>query len=387
MPWPSAWRLSRGVRPWRARRTERRPEGAESEGRGGGPFGPGPVGGFVGLRLWSAGALVAVAAVLLCAAAGAASSALHAADVRRGPLPAWAQRYAQVTVELEVTGDPRVTRPKVRGSQRNPRHFSRPTPSVTGGASLVRARPRLQHRTDAKGRQYAGQREERRRAVGRGDREATTRGGRETREEEGRGKERVVDLPGATNGPQEVPRTRRERSVGLPAWRGLLPSTRIRVVARAAPPMSPTDRLPPCCGSPRRAAASRPVRRRPSSGWPDSLRAGLRAATDGLRPDARALLPGLVVGDTSRVPPDLDDAFRATDLTHLLAVSGSNLTIVLALLIGPPHLASRAERRGTGAAPGAVTARHGSHRRRASPWPSSWCAVRTRACCGPRLAG
>nr|WP_246594108.1 ComEC/Rec2 family competence protein [Streptomyces auratus] len=77
-----------------------------------------------------------------------------------------------------------------------------------------------------------------------------------------------------------------------------------------------------------------------------SLRAGLREATDGLRPDARALLPGLVVGDTSRVSPDLDDAFRATDLTHLLAVSGSNLTIVLALLIGPPHLASRVERRG-----------------------------------------
>ena len=46
------------------------------------------------------------------------------------------------------------------------------------------------------------------------------------------------------------------------------------------------------------------------------------------------------------MPPDLDDAFRATDLTHLLAVSGSNLTIVLALLIGPPHLATRAERRG-----------------------------------------
>nr|WP_308407380.1 ComEC/Rec2 family competence protein [Streptomyces platensis] len=77
-----------------------------------------------------------------------------------------------------------------------------------------------------------------------------------------------------------------------------------------------------------------------------SLRAGLREATDGLSADARALLPGLVVGDTSRVPPDLDDAFRATDLTHLLAVSGSNLTIVLALLIGPPHLATRAERRG-----------------------------------------
>ena len=66
------------------------------------------------------------------------------------------------------------------------------------------------------------------------------------------------------------------------------------------------------------------------------LRGGLRAATDGLAPDARALLPGLVVGDTSRMTPELDEAFKATDLPHLLAVSGANLTIVLALLIGPP---------------------------------------------------
>ncbi|MBW5486895.1 MBL fold metallo-hydrolase, partial [Streptomyces bambusae] len=77
-----------------------------------------------------------------------------------------------------------------------------------------------------------------------------------------------------------------------------------------------------------------------------ALRAGLRKATDGLAPDARALLPGLVVGDTSRVPDDLHDAFRATDLLHLLAVSGSNLTVVLFLLIGPPGRAQRSERRG-----------------------------------------
>ncbi|WP_432762205.1 ComEC/Rec2 family competence protein [Streptomyces nigrescens] len=130
------------------------------------------------------------------------------------------------------------------------------------------------------------------------------------------------------------------------AWRGLLPSTRIRVAARAVPPLASGDQVAAVL---RVTAEAPPVK----VGAPDalqrlagSLRAGLREASDGLRPDARALLPGLVVGDTSRVPPDLDDAFRATDLTHLLAVSGSNLTIVLALLIGPPHLASRAERRG-----------------------------------------
>lgn len=76
------------------------------------------------------------------------------------------------------------------------------------------------------------------------------------------------------------------------------------------------------------------------------LRAGLREATDGLPADARALLPGLVVGDTSRITPELDEAFKETDLAHTLAVSGSNLTILLALLIGPPGLAQLVERRG-----------------------------------------
>ncbi|NNN38206.1 MBL fold metallo-hydrolase [Streptomyces sp. S3(2020)] len=76
------------------------------------------------------------------------------------------------------------------------------------------------------------------------------------------------------------------------------------------------------------------------------MRGGLREATDGLSGDARALLPGLVVGDTSRITPDLDEAFKETDLAHTLAVSGSNLTIILALLIGPPGLAQRVERRG-----------------------------------------
>ncbi len=76
------------------------------------------------------------------------------------------------------------------------------------------------------------------------------------------------------------------------------------------------------------------------------LRAGLREATDGLPADARALLPGLVVGDTSRITPELEEAFKETDLAHTLAVSGANFTIVLALLLGPPGLAQRSERRG-----------------------------------------
>lgn len=132
---------------------------------------------------------------------------------------------------------------------------------------------------------------------------------------------------------------------GHPGWARLQPSTRVGVVARLAPAQ----------GGERAVALLRPARDTPPgvTGGPDTvqriagrLRAGLREATDGLAPDARALLPGLVVGDTSRVPPDLHEAFRATDLLHLLAVSGSNLTVVLFLLIGPPARAQRAERRG-----------------------------------------
>gem|GEM_PF-72373 len=239
---------------------------------------------------------MALAAVLLCAAAGAASAALHASDLRRGPLPALADQYARATVEVEVTGDPRLTRPKVRGSQRTPPVlvFTADAVRVTapnGAVTAVRT-PTLV----------------------------------------------VVQQPGGGSGGAHR---------GIESeWRELLPSTRIRVMARVAPPLLSGDQV---------AAVLRVTPDEPPHkvGAPDalqrlagSLRAGLREATDGLRSDARALLPGLVVGDTSRVPPDLDDAFRATDLTHLLAVSGSNLTIVLALLIGPPHLATRAERRG-----------------------------------------
>jgi competence protein ComEC len=65
----------------------------------------------------------------------------------------------------------------------------------------------------------------------------------------------------------------------------------------------------------------------------DRLRVGLRAASDGLGRDARGLLPGLVVGDTSLQPSDLTEAMRATGLTHLSAVSGTNVTIVCVLAL------------------------------------------------------
>lgn len=61
----------------------------------------------------------------------------------------------------------------------------------------------------------------------------------------------------------------------------------------------------------------------------DRARESLRLAVDGLPRDARALVPALVVGDTSLTPTDLSDAMRTSGMTHLSAVSGSNLAILL----------------------------------------------------------
>ncbi|PNE35700.1 membrane protein [Streptomyces eurocidicus] len=227
---------------------------------------------------------VALAAVLLCAVAGAAVGALRAADTRRGPLPELARRYGDAVVDVTVTADPRAARPRVRGAAR------------AAPAALVEA-------------------------------EAT----------------RVVTTRGAVRVRTPV------LVIADPSWLGLLPSTRIRVDGRLASPSREGDRaavVVRAAGQGPPHVIERPTALQRAAG---RLRAGLRTATDGLEPDARALLPGLVVGDTSRIPPDLEDAFRATDLTHLLAVSGSNLAILIAVLIGPPHLAGRAERRGLAA--------------------------------------
>lgn len=62
------------------------------------------------------------------------------------------------------------------------------------------------------------------------------------------------------------------------------------------------------------------------------LRSGLVRACAPLTPDARALVPALVVGDTSAMTDDLRDRFVDTGLTHLTAVSGANLTLLLGFL-------------------------------------------------------
>lgn len=232
---------------------------------------------------------VPAAAVLLCAGAAAASAGLHGADLRRGPVPALAERYTRVTAEAELTSDPRLTRPRIQGNHAAPT-------AVLLQAEVRRVRSPDGTAVDTRTPVLV-----------------------------------IVDVEG------RAART---------AWLSLLPSTRVRVAAQAVPAMVGGDRVAAVLRV--RGGGAPVVVERPSATqrFAGRLRAGLREATDGLDADARALLPGFVVGDTSRVPAELDEAFKATDLTHLLAVSGANFTILLALFIGPPGLAQRAERRG-----------------------------------------
>ncbi|RZS31410.1 competence protein ComEC [Herbihabitans rhizosphaerae] len=60
----------------------------------------------------------------------------------------------------------------------------------------------------------------------------------------------------------------------------------------------------------------------------DRLRDGLRAASGVLSPESAGLLPALVVGDTDSLPRRVIEEFRTTGMSHLLAVSGTNLAIV-----------------------------------------------------------
>lgn len=71
----------------------------------------------------------------------------------------------------------------------------------------------------------------------------------------------------------------------------------------------------------------------------NDLRQGLRESVSGLPPAERSLVPALVVGDDRGMPEQVAEDFRATGLTHLLAVSGANLTLLLGFLLPVVRLA------------------------------------------------
>ncbi|WP_127504829.1 ComEC/Rec2 family competence protein [Actinoplanes solisilvae] len=113
-------------------------------------------------------------------------------------------------------------------------------------------------------------------------------------------------------------------------WRGLLPGQRVTATGKLMPPRG---------GDLRAVVAS--VRQAPTPlgrpSWAQRgagvLRAGLQRACAPLPDLPGGLLPGLVVGDTSQLDPALEEDFRATGMTHLNAVSGANVAILLGVVL------------------------------------------------------
>ncbi|MCW2832655.1 MAG: internalization-related competence protein ComEC/Rec2 [Nocardioides sp.] len=64
-----------------------------------------------------------------------------------------------------------------------------------------------------------------------------------------------------------------------------------------------------------------------------AVRRSIRDAVEPRGRHARELVPSLVVGDDSGLDPVLAEDFRTTGLTHLLAVSGTNLTLLVGFVL------------------------------------------------------
>lgn len=127
------------------------------------------------------------------------------------------------------------------------------------------------------------------------------------------------------------------------AWRLRAPVVLLTDADWLAPPLGATvrhrARLAPADGD--AAALVKPlgddpsVLSQPGPAWDAAaaVRSSVRAVVADRDPDQRELVPALVDGDDAGIDPDLADDFRDTGLTHLLAVSGTNLTLVVGFLV------------------------------------------------------
>ena len=52
----------------------------------------------------------------------------------------------------------------------------------------------------------------------------------------------------------------------------------------------------------------------------------------GLRPQEAAVVRGMVLGDRSLIPHDLEDAFQRSGITHVLAISGQHVAVLAAVI-------------------------------------------------------
>ncbi|WP_432679250.1 DNA internalization-related competence protein ComEC/Rec2 [Rhodococcus pyridinivorans] len=115
------------------------------------------------------------------------------------------------------------------------------------------------------------------------------------------------------------------------SWGDLLPGQSVTARVRAAPHTGPgttvavlhAENAPTVVGPP-------PVWQR----WAGTVRDRLAQVGSAVLPADRAgLLPGLVVGDTTALTDEVREDFRVAGLTHLTAVSGANVSIVLGAVL------------------------------------------------------
>ena len=129
-----------------------------------------------------------------------------------------------------------------------------------------------------------------------------------------------------------------------PGWLELLPSQRVAVEGRLRPAERGDDVAAVVSGRGPPVVLSGPSAVHRVAGH---LRAGLRTAVEPLPEAEQGLLPGLVVGDVSRLEAQVREDFRVVGLTHLTAVSGTNVAIVTGAVL----LLSRRLRVGLRASP------------------------------------
>jgi competence protein ComEC len=211
--------------------------------------------------------LVVAAAALLCAAGAGAASAWRVAALERGPLPGLARAHARTTLRLVVGDDPRLV-------------------SVpAGGHGATRAIVVLQAKAL-----------------------------------------RVVVPTGSAvsiRSPVFVLASGRD-------WLDLQPSQHVSATGRLGVPDPGEMETATFDATGPPSDVGRPQWLQRVAG---ALRAGLRSAAAPLPAAPGGLLPGLVDGDVSRLPPDVRAEFKTTGLTHLVAVSGANLAIVLGVVL------------------------------------------------------
>ncbi|MFL6136237.1 MAG: ComEC/Rec2 family competence protein [Frankiaceae bacterium] len=115
-----------------------------------------------------------------------------------------------------------------------------------------------------------------------------------------------------------------------PAWATVLPSQRVHLTGRAAPPRG-RDLLAAVVtvrGPPLRSGRPSLVQR-----VAGHVRRSLAEAATAAGQPVAGLLPGLVDGDTSALDPRLAADFRVAGMTHLVAVSGANTAIAFGAVL------------------------------------------------------